>query len=95
MVPTEQHEQHADGRWEQHKTILGERVGKDKSATIMHADFVESLRVISIQRPEVDIRRGLVDIHILVRSAKHAVLQSDDQDMDETEKDLATVLTCE
>jgi hypothetical protein len=96
MVPTEQHEQHADGRWKQHKAVLGERVGKYKSAAIMHADLVESLLVISVQRRKVDIRGRLVDIYIVVRSAEHAALQSDDQDMD-AEKDhvIVTVLTCE
>src|ERR1700689_4385075 len=47
----------------------------------MHADLVESL--VSVQRRKVDIRR-LVDIYIVVRSAKHAVSQSDGQDRDVT-----------
>ena len=55
MVPVEQHKEHADGRWKQHKTVLGERIGKQQSATIMNANLVECLRVISIQRPKVDI----------------------------------------
>ena len=97
MVPTEQHEQHTDGRWEQHETVLGERVGKDSSAAIMPADLVESLLVISVQRRKVDIRGRLIDIYIVVRSAEHAALQSDDQKMHEGEKDhvIVYVLTCE
>ena len=55
MVPIEQHEQHADGRWKEHKTVLGKRVGKHHSAAIMSADLVDRLLVIPIQRPKVDI----------------------------------------
>jgi hypothetical protein len=55
MVPVEQHEQHADGRWKQHKTVLGERVGEHQSAAIMNADLFECLLVISIQWPKVDM----------------------------------------
>jgi hypothetical protein len=55
MVPVEQHKEHADGRWKQHKTVLGKRVGKHQSAAIMNADLVECLLIISIQRPKVKI----------------------------------------
>ena len=55
MVPVEQHAQHADSRWKQHKTVLGKRVKKHHSAAIMSADLVDHLLVIPIQRPKVDI----------------------------------------
>jgi hypothetical protein len=55
MVPVEQHEQHADGRWKQHKTVLSKRVGKHQSAAIMSADLVGCLLIIPIQWPKVDI----------------------------------------
>ena len=55
MVPIEQHEQHADGRWKQYKTVLSKRVGMDQPAAIMSADLVQCLLVISIQRRKVDI----------------------------------------
>ena len=55
MIPIEQHEQHADGRWKQQKTVLSKRVGKNHSAAIVNADIVQCLLVISIQRREVDI----------------------------------------
>ena len=47
--------QHVDGRWKQHKTVLGKRVKKHHSAAIMSADLVDHLLVILIQRPKVDI----------------------------------------
>jgi hypothetical protein len=55
MVPVKQHEEHADGRWKQHKTVLGKRVREHQSAAIMLANLVDCLLVIPIQRPKVDI----------------------------------------
>lgn len=96
MVPTEQHEQHADGRWEQHKAVLGERVRENTSAAFTPADPVDCLFVMSVQRRKVKIRGCRINIYIFVRSAEHAEVQSGNQDTDEGKKTMiATILTCE
>lgn len=95
MVPTEQNQQRADGRWEQKKTVLGERIGHNTSAC-MYAHSVGRLLVMSVQRRKVEIRGCRVNIYIFERSAKHAVVQSGNQVMDDAEKMITvTKLTCE
>jgi hypothetical protein len=97
MVPTEQYEQHADGRWEQHKTVLGERIGENTSAAFSTpSDPVDCLLVMSVQWRKVEIRGCRVNIYIFVRSSEHAVVQSGNQGVDEAEKTIiAIILTCE
>jgi hypothetical protein len=73
VVPVEQHQKSAD-RWrQQQQPVLREGIRMQLSTTILNTNEVLVLLVISVERGKVDIRGGLVDVHIAVGSSEDAV----------------------
>jgi len=77
VVTVEEYEQDADSGWKQEKTVFRERVGIEKPSTIVHTNLVEGLFIIAVKWCEVNIRRRLVNAHIMVRCAENAFRKVD------------------
>ena len=72
MVPVKEGEKHADSRREEQQTVFGEGVGDEETAPILFTDLILRLLVVAVQRRKIDIRRRLVDVHLLVGRAEDA-----------------------
>lgn len=73
MVPVEQHQKTADSGGEQQQPILREGIRVQLSTTILDTKLVLLLLIVSIEWPKIDIRGGLVDSRVAMRSSEDAV----------------------
>ena len=72
VVAVEQNEQHADRGWEEEQPVLGEGVGDKEPTPVADTYLVQLLVAVAVQRRKIDIRRRLVDVHLLVGRAEDA-----------------------
>lgn len=72
MIAVEEDQEHGDGGRQQEQSILREDIGKQQTATIADTDFVLLRLIDAIEGSEVDVGRGLVDVHVFVTGAEDA-----------------------
>jgi len=55
VIAAEQHEQNADGRRKQEKTIFGKCVRLEKPSAIVHTNLIERLFIVAVQWREINV----------------------------------------
>lgn len=93
VIPVEQHQQGRYGGRQQEETVLSEYIRVKQTSPIMQPHAALLLRVVSVQRREVDVRRRVVDRPVLVRRAEDAV--DDERREGEHERGQAGRVRCE
>jgi hypothetical protein len=72
VVAVEQDKKGANSRRQQEKAILCERVRLQDATAVVNANLVKRVRVMPVQRRQVNVGRGFVHVGFLVRSAEDA-----------------------